>query len=140
MTRPAGVTALALFFVVSTLISFTAALALLVPETALDGIWSLNPVAHEALTDAGPWGAVLLLAVSVACAVGAVGLWLHRVWGRRVAIGVMVVNMVGAFGNVFFRGDARSLIGLPIAGILTAYLMSDRAKRGESSMTGDSPA
>ncbi|HZI89720.1 MAG TPA: hypothetical protein VFD83_04635, partial [Candidatus Polarisedimenticolia bacterium] len=44
---------------------------------------------------------------------------------------ILVVNMFGDFANVFFRGDGRALVGLPIAGILTAYLMSDRAKRGE---------
>ena len=131
MTRPAGVIALAFFFALSTLISFTAALALLVPDTALDRVWSLNPVAHEAFLDSGPWGTALLFAVSAACALAAAGLWLGRTWGRRLAIGVMVVNMVGAFGNVFFRGDARSLVGLPIAGVLTAYLMSERARRGE---------
>jgi hypothetical protein len=53
------------------------------------------------------------------------------VWGRRLGVGVLVVSMLGAFGNVFFRGDGRSLIGLPIVGILTAYLMSERARRGE---------
>jgi len=131
LTRPAGVTALAFFFAASTLICFTAALALLVSDTALDRVWSLNPDAHDALLEAGPWGVALLFTVATGCALAAVGLWVRRRWGRRLAIGVMVVNMVGAFGNVFFRGDGRALVGLPIAGILTAYLMSDRAKRGE---------
>jgi hypothetical protein len=131
LIRPAGVIALTAFFAASTLISFTAALALLVPETALDGIWSLNPVAHEALIDAGVEGVVLLFTVSAGCALAAMGLWLRRTWGRRLGVGVLVVSMLGAFGNVFFRGDGRSLIGLPIVGILTAYLMSERARRGE---------
>jgi hypothetical protein len=132
LTRPAGVTAMAVFFAASTLISFVSALALLVPETALDGIWRLNPDAHEALIDAGRWGIGILFMASVGCAVAATGLWLRRVWGRRLGIGLMVAAMLGAFGNVFFRGDGESLVGLPIAGILTAYLMSERARRGES--------
>jgi hypothetical protein len=131
LTRPAGVTALALFFAASTLVSFTAALALLVPETALDGIWSLNPAAHDALIDAGTWGTGILFLVSAGCALAATGLWLRQVWGRRLGAGILVVTMMGAFGNVFFRGDGRSLVGLPIVGILTAYLMSERARRGE---------
>lgn len=131
MKRPAGVTALSFFFALSTLISFTAALALLVSDTALDKVWSLNPDAHDALLEAGGWGIALLFMVAAGCALAAAGLWRRQRWGRRLAIGVMVVNMLGAFGNVFFRGDGRSLVGLPIAGMLTAYLMSDRAKRGE---------
>lgn len=131
--RPAGVTALAIFFALATLISFTAALSLASPDSALDRIWDLNPVAREALQPAGMWGALLLLAVSAACGLAAFGLWTLRAWGRRVGIGVLVVSMVGAFGNVFFRGDLRALVGLPVAGILTAYLMNDRAKPSRSS-------
>jgi len=131
LIRPAGVTALAAFFAASTLISFTAALALLVPDTALDGIWSLNPDAHDALRDAGRLGIGLLMGASAGCALAAAGLWQRRAWGRRLGIGVLVLTMLGAFGNVFFRGDGRSLVGLPIAGVLTAYLMSARARRGE---------
>ena len=130
--RPAGILALTLFFYLATVITFAGALSLLEPGSALDALWNLNPVAREGLDEIGGWATALFFLVSVACAVAAAGLWIRKAWGRRVAIGVLVVNMVGDFGSVFFRGDARALVGLPIAGILTAYLMSDRAKRGES--------
>jgi hypothetical protein len=131
MKRPAGILALTLFFYLATVLTFAAALSLLEPGTALDSLWKLNPIARETLDEMTGWAIPLFFLVSAASAVAAAGLWIRRPWGRHVAVGILVLNMLGDFGNVFFRGDERALVGLPIAGILTAYLMSARAKRGE---------
>ena len=64
--------------------------------------------------------------VGVACGLSAIGLAKNAEWGRRLAIGVLSVNLIGDSLNALFRHDARTLIGLPIGGLMILYLM----KRG----------
>ncbi|HEX4631371.1 MAG TPA: hypothetical protein VH188_10435, partial [Chthoniobacterales bacterium] len=45
-------------------------------------------------------------------------------WGRRLAIGVLTVNVVSDLFNAVFRHDVRTLIGLPIGGLMIWYLIS----------------
>ncbi len=130
--RPAGITLLSAFFFAAAMMSFIAALSLFDPEGPLEGIWRVNPIAREGLEDLGAWAAVLFLAVSAACAASSVGLWNAKPWGRRLALGVFAVNLIGDFVNVFLRGDARALIGMPVVGLLMFYLLSARAKRAET--------
>lgn len=128
MIRPLGVTALSLFFAAGAVVSGTSAVALAFPGSWLEPMWRLNPAAHAAFTPLGPWAVVLMLGVMTACAGAAVGLWTGRRWGYRLAIGLLGVNLVGDLGNGFVRGDRRTLIGLPIGGLLLGYLLSRRVR------------
>jgi hypothetical protein len=76
----------------------------------------------------GVWAVLLMAAVCAACALAARGLWLLEPWGRRLALGILAVNLAGDLGNAFLRGDLRTLIGLPIGGVLIGYLLSPRVK------------
>ena len=129
--RPAGVTFLSLFFFAAAAISYVTAVSLLDPEGPLEGVWRINPIAREGLAEMGGWAPALLFGVGAACALAGVGLWRRKVWGRRLALGVLTVNLIGDFANVFVRGDERALIGMPFVGLLTFYLLSGRAKRSE---------
>jgi len=126
--RPAGITALASFFLFGTLMSGVTAVALLVPGGALEGIWRLNPQARQDLLNMGSWAIVLMVTVSLACATSAAGLWIGARWGQRTAVAVLAVNLAGDAANALFRGDLRTLIGLPIAAGLIAYLFSTRVR------------
>jgi len=108
--------------------SGTAAVALLSPGGALEGIWRLNPQAQPALLSMGAWAIALMLAVSLACATSAAGLWSGARWGQRTAVAVLAMNLVGDAANALFRGDLRTLVGLPLAVALIAYLMSARLR------------
>lgn len=135
--RPAGIVALTILFYLGTVLSFAAALSLMESGSALDAIWRLDPAAHGGLAELGFAAIAILILVSVASAVAAAGLWIRQPWGRWAGIFVLVATMVGNFANVFFQGDGEALIGLPVTGILTAYLMSGRAKRGEPVSASD---
>jgi len=126
--RPLGVTLLALFFAAGALISGVSAIALAYPGSRLEPMWRLNPAAHVAFVSLGPWAVVLMLGVMVACAGAAAGLGTGRRWGYRLAVGLLSVNLVGDLGNALVRGDFRTLIGLPIGGLLLAYLFSRRVR------------
>jgi hypothetical protein len=65
-----------------------------------------------------------MCAVAVACAFTAVGLWVQTLWGHRLALSLLAVNLIGDTINAFIRGDLRTLIGLPIGGLLIVYLLT----------------
>lgn len=126
--RPLGVTALSLFFAAGTLVSGVSAVALAFPGSWLEPMWRLNPAARAAFASIGPWAVVLMLGVMMACAGAAAGLWTGRRWGYRLAVGLLAVNLVGDLGNAFVRGDRRTLVGLPIGGLLLVYLLNRRVR------------
>jgi hypothetical protein len=61
--------------------------------------------------------------VSVACAAAAIGLWKGWPSGRRLAVALLVVNLIGDVLNALVRGDLRALVGLPLGGAMLWYLL-----------------
>jgi fluoride ion exporter CrcB/FEX len=59
-----------------------------------------------------------------ACTRAAIDLWRRTRWGHRLAVGLLTANLVGDALNSLLRHDVRTLMGLPIAGALIAYLLS----------------
>jgi hypothetical protein len=135
-SRPFGLTALSGFFVFGATMSGLTCVLLLFPGTALDRVWRLNPEAQQALRQIGGWAILLTAIVCASCALAARGLWIRAPWGRWLALGILTVNLIGDLGNAFFRGDLRTLIGLPIGGALIVYLLrrydAPTVKRGAS--------
>jgi len=126
--RPAGLVLLALFFAFGTLMSGVTALALAAPGRWSEQLWRLNPAARTGFEAMGGWAVPFMLLVAAACAGAASGLWLGRLWGHRLALAVLSLNLVGDVSNALVRGDRRTLIGLPIVGAMIAYLVSRRIR------------
>jgi hypothetical protein len=124
--RPVGITALSLFFVFGTLASGLAAAMLIEPGTSIDVLWRLNPPAHEGFIAMGHWSVLLMSTVCLACVSAARGLWCCRLWGYWTATIILSVNLLADTINSFLFRDWRTLIGLPIAGFMIAYLVSKR--------------
>jgi hypothetical protein len=117
---------IACFFWFGALAAGVSAVTLAFPGSPLELVWRLNPTARADLGRLGPWAVVLMLVVSAACAGAAVGLWTGRPGGRRLAIGLLMVNLIGDLLNALVRGDPRALIGLPIGGAMLWYLLAPR--------------
>jgi hypothetical protein len=66
---------------------------------------------------------------AAACCFAAVGLWSRARWGYQLALLLLGINLVGDVSNALIRGDLRTLIGLPIGGLLIAYLLSKPVRR-----------
>ena len=120
--HPVGITLLIIFFAAGALICSIVMLALAFPGSPLEAIWRLRPDARTEFQEYGTWSIMLMAAVGAACGLSAFGLARGYEWGRRLAIGVLTVNLVGDMFNAVFRGDRRTLIGLPIAGLMIWYL------------------
>jgi hypothetical protein len=123
---PVGIKLLVIFFAAGALICSVVMLALAFPGGVLESIWRLRPEARTEFQKIGLWAVVLMAAVGAACGLSAFGLARRAEWGRRLAIGVLTVNLLGDTFNALFRGDLRTLIGLPIGGLMIWYLARRR--------------
>ncbi|MGI8481934.1 MAG: hypothetical protein ACR2MF_07725 [Chthoniobacterales bacterium] len=126
--RSVGTTLLIIFFAAGALICFVTMLALAFPGGFLEPIWRLKPEARVEFQKIGIWSVALMAMVGAACGLAAVGLAKNAWWGRRLAIGALVVNLAGDSLNALLRHDPRTLIGLPIGGLMIWYLL----KKGRS--------
>jgi hypothetical protein len=66
--------------------------------------------------------------VGLACAAAARGLWAGRRWGRRLAIALLAVNLVGDGANVVLGTEPRALVGIPIVALLLLFLATGRVR------------
>ena len=127
-TRPFGVIALVLLFAIGTCASFISAVSLTFPGSFLEPIWSLNPNARAGCTRIGSAAIVLMIAVCIACTFTAIGLWRGRRWGYWLAVLMLVVNLCGDVVNVITGTEPRAVIGIPIVGVIIAYLLRKRTR------------
>jgi hypothetical protein len=118
---------LSAFFGFGTAMCALTIMLLLFLATKFDLLWRLNPDARLAFQSLGSWSFVIMTIVGVACGAAAIGLWRGNVWGARLAMIILSVNIVGDLINVFSRHDYRALIGLPIGGAIIVYLARYRS-------------
>jgi hypothetical protein len=128
LVRPAGISALAVFFAAGALIALVSAMSLLVPASVLEPMWQLNPRAHSAFVKMRVWAPVLLITLSLACGTTACGLWLGWRWGYRLAVGLLIIQLPGDFINVLLGIEPRAAFGIPIVAVLLWVLGTARVR------------
>lgn len=128
--RSVGITFAQHFFAAGTLICFGVILGLAFPGSLLESIWRLKPEARVQFLQIGRGVSIgLMLIVGSACGLSAIGLSRNAEWGRRLALAVLVLNVIGDSLNALLQHDPRTLIGVPIAALMIAYLLR-RSRRG----------
>jgi hypothetical protein len=121
--QPIGRILLVIFFAAGALICLVTMLALLFPGTFLEQIWRLKPDARVKFLEISRGASIALMTVvGAACGLSAIGLARNAHWGRRLAIAVLTINLVGDSLNAWLRQDPKTLIGLPIAALMVWYL------------------
>jgi hypothetical protein len=128
-TRPFGITALTMLFVIGTVASFISALSLTFPGSFLEPIWQLKPHAREGFDRLGVWAIALMTVVCICCICTAIGLWRGRWWGYWFAVVMLVLNLVGDLINVLTGTEPKAIVGIPIVLSILAYLMRRRTKK-----------
>src|SRR5579864_6330903 len=121
--RPAGIVLLSFFFAFGGFAALLTMLLLQVPGTTLDLGWHANPQARGGFAQA-QWALLLMAAAALGCFVACAGLWRRRLWGLWIAILLLFISLVGDVVNAIAAHDYHSLIGLPVAGAMIAYLLS----------------
>jgi hypothetical protein len=91
--------------------------------TTLDRLWALNEPAYKQLAPIGSTVGPLFSLLSAALVAAASGWFKRRLWGWRLTVGIITVQVAGDFVNLL-RGDfLRGGIGFTIAGVLLFYLL-----------------
>jgi len=136
--RPVGIILLVIFFAAGALVCLVTMLALAFPGGILEPVWRLRPDARIEFQKLGNWSAPLMATVGLACGFAALGLARCAEWGRRLAIGILTVNLIGDSLNAFLLNDLRTLIGLPIGGLMIWYLVR-KGRAGDQCANGRNP-
>lgn len=106
-----------------------AATTLVVPGTAIDKLWILNPRGYAGLKPLAPAVGYGFFSLALLLGVTAFGWFRGRYWGWWLAVLVIASQVVGDVINAW-RGDLlRGTVGFVIAGALLAYLLSGNVQR-----------
>lgn len=124
--RRFGTGLLVAFFWFGTAMCALTLFLLVFPGTPVDAVWRVKPSARGELAHFGGLAVPVMALVGAACAAAAIGLAQGAGWGRRIAIVVLSVNVAGDLANAVLRSDWRTLIGLPIGGLMILYLVRSR--------------
>jgi len=129
-----GFAAIGVFLFFGATMATLAAATLLLPGTPLDRAWALNPTAYQQLAPLGGKVGILFLLLAAALVTSGVGWFRRRLWGWRLAVGIIGTQVLGDLINLV-RGDwVRGGTGAAIAGALLLYLFSARVKEMFSRM------
>jgi hypothetical protein len=121
--RSVGTILLVIFFAAGALICLVTMLALAFPGSSLEWIWRLKPEARNQFEEIGRGVSIVLMAaIGTGCGLTVVGLAHAAKWGRWLAIGILTANLIGDSVNTLLRHDPKTLIGLPIGGLMIWYL------------------
>jgi len=105
-------------------------LALAFPGSFLDSIWRLKPEARLQFLQIGRGlSIVLMIIVGAGCGASAIGLARNTERGRRLALAVLAINLIGDSLNALLRHDPRTLVGVPIGVLLIWYLLRRKRAR-----------
>jgi hypothetical protein len=111
---------------------------LVFPGRPLDSLWAVNQDAHIAFQFLGKAAICLMFVVATACVFEAIGLWQRLLWGIRLALVILSLNIFGDLLNAVVRHDYRALIGLRVGAVMIYYLARYRTADSSSS-TGAAP-
>jgi hypothetical protein len=107
----------AVFLLAASVFAVVVLASLLVPGTALDGLWAMKPGSRTTFTGMGAGGGALLVGLAVVLVPTAVGLLRRRRWARWVAIVLLAANVVPDLVRAF--GEPAIFVPIvPVAAIL----------------------
>jgi hypothetical protein len=111
------------FFIFGATMAAFAGFTLLFPGTFLDALWVLNKRGHDGLAALGRWAALPFVILSPLLALAALGWFRRRRWGWVIGIAIIVMNMAGDLGQIFFGEGWKGILGVAIAGMLLTYMI-----------------
>lgn len=123
-----GFTAVGIFLFFAAAMASLAAITLLWRGTVLDRVWALNPTAYKQLAPVAGTVGILLLLLGVLLTAAGIGWFRCRLWGWRLAVVIIAVQLLGDLVNCF-RGDwLRGGAGIVIASALLLFLLQRRTR------------
>jgi len=123
-----GLNAVGIFLFFGAIMASLAATTLLRRGTLLDHLWALNPKAFKQLAPLGGAVGILFLLLGAALATAGIGWFRRRLWGWRLAVVIIAIQVLGDVVNCV-RGDLlRGGTGVIIAGALLLFLLQPKVR------------
>jgi len=123
-----GFTAIGMFLFFGAVLASLAATTLLWQGTALDRVWALNPTAYKQLAPLGCIVGMFFLVLGVALVTAGIGWFRHRLWGWKLAVGIICTQVLGDVINCVRGNWLRGATGVMIAGALLLFLLRPRIR------------
>jgi hypothetical protein len=126
--RVRGLGAIGVFLFFGAVMASLAAITLLWRGTVLDRAWNLNPTAYRQLAPMDGKAGALFLVLAAALTIAGVGWFRRRVWGWRLAVVIVAIQVLGDLVNCL-RGDwLRGGVGVVLAGALLLILSRPKVR------------
>lgn len=125
---PIAVTLLGIFWAFGACAAALAGGTLIWRGTALDQLWTLNEPAYKVLAPVGTIVGPLFLLLSGTLLLTTIGWFRRWMWGWRMAVGVVSIQIAGDCVNLV-RGDyVRGGTGVVVAGALLLFLLRHQVR------------
>jgi hypothetical protein len=121
-------TAIGVFLFFGAAMALLAGTTLIWRGTVLDRIWALNAGAYAQLAPYGKVIGVPFLGLSAALAVAGAGWFRRRVWGWRLAVAIIAMQVLGDLVNALMGQWVQGGVGVIVAGGLLFYLTRCRVR------------
>jgi hypothetical protein len=118
-----GITGMGIFLFFGATMAFLAGTMLLWRGTILDHIWAFNAAAYRQLAPFAKTVGIPFLLLGTTLLVAGIGWFKRHLWGWRLAVGIIAVQVLGDLVNAFMGDVARGGVGFVVAGALLVYLL-----------------
>jgi hypothetical protein len=125
---PRGLTAVGIFLLFGALMASLAGVTLVWRGTALDGMWALNPRAYNRLAPYGKTIGIPFLLLGITLAVSGVCWFKRRVWGWRLAVIIVITQVLANFVTALMGDVTKGMVGVIISGALFVYLLRQQVR------------
>jgi hypothetical protein len=119
---PKGIIAVGIFLFFGAMMASLARTTLSGGTPFLGRVWAINAPAYGRLAPFGKTVGIPFLLLGASLAVAGVGWFKHRLWGWRLAVAIIAVQVLGNLVNAFMGDLVRGGVGFIIAGALLFYL------------------
>jgi hypothetical protein len=123
-----GIIAVGIFLFFGAIMAFLAGTTLVWRGTILDRMWAINAPAYRQLAPFGKTVGIPLLLLGATMAVAGTAWFKRRLWGWRLAVGIIAVRVLGDLVNAFMGDLVRGGVGFVIAGALLVYLLRPQVR------------
>ncbi len=128
--RPLGILIVAIILFFAALMALIVGISLLVPGTALDVLWTLNPSVHVGFTQMGKILGVFLLILGIIILFTGVGMLKGQRWAWWITVIIFTANAIGDVARISMGGNDiyGGMVGILIAAGFLFYLTRPSVK------------
>jgi hypothetical protein len=116
-------TAIGVFLFFGAIMASLAGTTLIRRGTVLDHMWTLNAPAYKQLSPLGKTVGIPFLVLGAALAAAGVGWFGRRLWGWKLTVVIIAIQVLGDFMSIFMGHFVRGAVGVTIAAALLLYLL-----------------